>query len=118
MKLSNSTQDISILNESLYNASYRIEELGKSATDLQSKVVRRDTTILRLRSEATSSENNSKLLQAAKEELRRGRSSRSPSSRTKIFEQFRPKKTVNLSWPRFEKRTQQPPAKSQKAKRS
>lgn len=66
--MSNRTQDISILNVSLDNANYRIEELEKSVTDLQSKVVRRDTKILRLRSEASSSENNSKLLQAAKEE--------------------------------------------------
>lgn len=68
LKLSNRTEEISIINVSLDNASYRIEEVEKFATDLQSKVARRDNTILRLKSEATSSEKNSKLLQAAKEE--------------------------------------------------
>lgn len=68
LKLSNRTEEISIINVSLDNASYRIEEVEKLATDLQSKVARRDATILRLKSEATSSEKNNKLLQAAKEE--------------------------------------------------
>lgn len=68
LKLRNRTEEISITNVSLDNASCRIEEVEKLATDLQSKVARRDTTILQLKSEATSSEKNSKLLQAAKEE--------------------------------------------------
>lgn len=68
-KLSNRTEEISIINVSLDNASYRIEEVEKLATDLQSKVARRDATISRLKSEATSSEKNNKLLQAAKEEF-------------------------------------------------
>lgn len=68
LKLSNRTEEISIINVSLDNASYRIEEVEKLATDLQSKVARRDTTILQLESKATNSEKNNKLLQAAKED--------------------------------------------------